>query len=396
MTTYDWIVVGGGFTGSALAYELSQKDFKVLLLEKDYSADNATVYSYGGLAYWSGTDELTRQLGKEGIELHRNLEAELGADIEFQELDLLLTVDTEDNPAEVAQNFNKFAIQPEILNPQEAGKLEPLLNSNAIAGVLKLPHGQVNAQKTALAYQQAFFRNGGKIEYEKVSDLVRHQNTVRGVTTEKNTYHAANTVICAGALTHSLLKKTGISVPTYFTHSQVIKTIPIELKLNSIVMPAIQKRFALEDLGRNLEKSAWEHPDNEIVESILDAGAVQLNDGSLFLGQISAIATNPHYIPDTERSQRQIRQSIARILPALANIPGTCHHCSVAFSKSGIASVGNLKNIEGIYLFSGFTSTIVFAPPLAKHFARWVSGEQSVMEKLNLSHLNAIAIKEQE
>ena len=384
MTTYDWIVIGGGFTGSALAYELSNKNFKVLLLEKDTQADNATVYSYGGLAYWSGTTPLTRQLGQEGIELHRHLEAELDADTEFRELDLLLTVDADNNPVRVAKNFERFAIQPEILNVREACQIEPLLNRDAIAGVLKLPHGQVNAPKMTLAYQQALIRNGGVIEYEKVTNFVRQQDEVQGVITTQNTYHAANTVVCAGGLTHSLLKTAGIANRTYFTHAQVIKTDPLDLQLNSIVMPAVQKRFALEATEKALEESVWEHPNNEIVKSILDTGVAQLNNGSLFLGQVSAIVTNPHYTPDAAEAEAQIRQSIARILPDLADIPGTCHHCLVAFNSDSIATIGNLKNLTGIYLFSGFTSTIVFAPPLARHFAAWVSGEDNpIIEQLN-------------
>ena len=386
MTTYDWIVVGGGFTGSALAYELS-KNFKVLLLEKDVRADNATVYSYGGLAYWSGTTSLTRQLGREGIELHRNLEAELDADTEFRELDLLLTIDIDDNPVTVAKDFERFAIQPEILNVSEACQIELLLNRDAIAGVLKLPHGQVNAQKMTLAYQQALVRNGGKIEYEEVTNFVRQQDEIRGVVTLHNTYHAANTVVCAGGLTHSLLKKAGIANQTYFTHADVIKTEPVDLQLNSIVMPARQKRFALEAIGKTLEELAWDNPDNIVKKSILDPGVAQLKDGSLFLGQISAIATNPHYTPDIVTAQTQIRQAIAPILPDLAHISGTCYHCLVAFSDNGIATIGNL-NLKGLYVFSGFTSTIVYAPPLARHFAAWVSGEDNpILQQLNLTNI---------
>lgn len=386
MTTYDWIVIGGGITGSALAYELSQKSLKVLLLEKDYQAHNATVYSYGGLPYWSGTTPLTRQLGQQGIELYRNLSAELAGDIAFQELDLLLTVESQDNPVEIARNFQQFAIQPEILNSQEACQLEPLLNHNAIAGILKLPYGQVNAQKTALAYQQALLRNGGIIEYEQVTDFVRHQEEIQGVVTAKNTYHSANTVVCAGGLTHFLLKAAGIKSKTYFTHAQVIKTAPVEeLKLNVIVMPAVQHRFALEATAKQLEQqSAWDDPQNKIRKSILDAGAVQLCDDSFYLGQISAIVTNPYYTLDSAIAEQQIRQQIAQILPSLAQIPGTCHHCLVAFNTESIATIGNLKNFRGIYLFSGFTSTMIFAPVLARHFANWVSGaENSIIEQIN-------------
>ena len=384
MIVYDWIVVGGGITGSALAYELSKKNFKVLLLEKNLQADNATVYSYGGLAYWSGTTPLTRQLGREGIELQRHLAEELAADTEFRELNLLLTVDTANDPTTIATNFKQFAIQPEILNNREACKLEPLLNSNAISGVLKLPHGQINAQKTTIAYQQALLRREGVIKYEEVTDFVRDRDKIEGVITADRTYYAANTVVCAGGLTHSLLKTAGIKTKTYFTHSLVIKTVPTEIELNNIVMPAIQKRFALEATAKNLETELlWENPNSKIIQSILDTGAVQMQDRSLLLGQISAIVTDPNFTFDKAIAESEIRQSIASILPSLATISGTCHHCLVAFNTEKIAIIGNVKSLTGIYLFSGFTSTIVFAPPLARRFANWVSGEKdSIIEQL--------------
>ncbi len=61
LKTYDWIVVGGGITGAALSYELAKKSFCVVLLEQHSTLQGATRYSYGGLAYWSGTTALTRQ-----------------------------------------------------------------------------------------------------------------------------------------------------------------------------------------------------------------------------------------------------------------------------------------------------------------------------------------------
>ncbi|NJL84699.1 MAG: FAD-binding oxidoreductase, partial [Chloroflexaceae bacterium] len=93
MAAYDWIVIGGGFTGAALGYELAKQGLEVLLLEGDRGLDNATRYSYGGLAYWSGREPLERQLCAEGIAIHRQLAQELDADTEFRELSLLLTVE---------------------------------------------------------------------------------------------------------------------------------------------------------------------------------------------------------------------------------------------------------------------------------------------------------------
>ncbi|MGK7892570.1 MAG: NAD(P)/FAD-dependent oxidoreductase [Xenococcus sp. (in: cyanobacteria)] len=370
MKNYDWIVIGAGITGSALAYELSKQKFSVLLLEKDAIPRNATLYSYGGLAYWSGKTDLTRQLAKEGIELHRHLAEELAGDTEFRELDLLLTIAKFDDPDKITRNYQHFAIAPQLLNVQEACELEPLLNPDAIAGALRLPHAHIHPQNTTQAYQAAFLGNGGVIQYESVIDLIRQENNIQGVKTKQNSYYSAHTVVCAGGLTRSLLQERGIPTKTYFTHALLIKTPPVDLELKTIVMPAVQQRFALEATASDkIAGSAWERSKPEVIQSILDPGVVQFRDRSLCLGQISAIATDPKTDFNLELAESQIRQQLATILPKISEVPGTCHHCLVAFSDSAIANVGAVESLRGLYLFTGFTSPLVFAPAIARRFA---------------------------
>ena len=385
MTIYDWIVIGAGITGASLAYELSQQDFKVLLLEKDAIPDNSTFYSYGGLAYWSGIDELTRTLGREGIELHRHLSEELDAQTEFRELDLVLTIDRQDDPEAIAQNYADFAIAPELLNVSDACILEPLLNPNAISGALKLPHGHIHPQKTTTAYLQAFERNGGTIVYEQVKDLLRKGEDTVGVITNSNRYYSNNTVVCTGGLSRSLLQRANVDVKNYFTHAQLIMTPPVDLELATVVMPAVQQRFLLEAEAIPTE-TAWNPPYSEPVRQILDPGAVQFMDGSVCMGQISAIAYNPQAEFDPIAAEAQIREQVGEVLPLLEDLTGKCHSCLVAFNNRGIALVGNLAEDKGLYLFSGFTSTLVYAPILARRFAGWLAGKEDQI----IEHLQSI------
>ncbi|HEY9796547.1 MAG TPA: FAD-dependent oxidoreductase, partial [Leptolyngbyaceae cyanobacterium] len=172
MKIYDWIVVGGGITGAALGYELVRKGFSVLLLEQNATLQGATRYSYGGLAYWSGTSELTRVLCQEGIERYRTLSEELDIDTEFRELDLVLTIDSKDDPQAVADAYTRFAIPPTLLSIEDACELEPLLNRNAIAGVLTVRHGHIHPENTNQGYSEAFRRAGGEIQIAQVVELL--------------------------------------------------------------------------------------------------------------------------------------------------------------------------------------------------------------------------------
>lgn len=377
--TYDWIVIGGGITGSTLSYELVKKGLKVLLIEKDQVLDNATCYSYGGLAYWSGTTPATRQLCIEAKELYRNLSEELQGDVEFREIDLLLTIDPEDDPQTIAANYKECLVVPEVLTVEQACTLEPRLNPKAIAGGLKLPHGHIHPLKTNKAYQDAFCRLKGEIVIDKVVKLLRQGDRVLGVEGDHDNYYGANTVVCAGGLTRRLLREVGINLNIYFNHSQILKTPPVDFKLNALIMPSVIKRFELERETSQLERQKlWDKPRDEGVSKILDAGVIQFNDGSLIIGQITEIITNPEAAINVAECEKLLRQEIGKILPSLSNIPASLQTCLVAFNSDPHPLVGKVEQIEGVHLFSGFTSTLVFAPPLARHFAQAITGEEDL------------------
>jgi glycine/D-amino acid oxidase-like deaminating enzyme len=378
MKTYDWIVVGAGITGAAIAYELAKKGCKVLLLEQYATPDNATRYSYGGLAFWSGTTPLTRQLCDEGRARHRILSQELDADTELRELDLLLTISADTDPADVAASYTRFAIPPKLLSVKEACELEPLLNQEDLAGALTVKHGHIHPEKTAQAYIDAFVRAGGEMEITQVLQILQNQ-----VKTTNEIYYTANTVVCAGGLSRQLLKSSGISTKLYFTHAEMIETPPVDVQLRTLVMPANLKRFQLEaDSTKN--DQLWEQPGLELVPPILDAGAVQFRDGSFRFGQVSRAKSDPHANVNLEQSEAALRASIRKILPKLGNLPGTWHHCLVSFSSDALPLIGLIPEREGVYVFSGFSNPLVIVPPLAQRFADWVFGiEDEIITKLS-------------
>jgi glycine/D-amino acid oxidase-like deaminating enzyme len=376
MSTYDWIVVGAGITGSALSYELAKKGFQVLLLDPNPLRDSATRYSYGGLAYWSGTSELTRTLCEEGRKRYRILAEELGVNIELREVDLILTFDATDDRENIEQKYQYFTTPPEFITVQAACELEPLLNPHGISGAFTVRHGQISPEQLNTGYVEGFKRNGGTQILDRVVQIDRMQNQVVNVTTCLGHYQAENLVICAGGLSRQLLKNAGISMRIYFTHTEILETPAVDLKLRTIVMSATMERFQLEAQATQVElESLWEQPGQELAPFIVDRSAVQLFDGRMRMGQPSRAIGDVNYRVNLHESERLIRQEIAKILPAVANLPATCHHCLVAFSADGLPLIGAVADYDKIHIFSGFGNPLVFIPPLAKRFADSIAGQ---------------------
>ncbi|TBR57456.1 FAD-dependent oxidoreductase [Westiellopsis prolifica IICB1] len=374
MKTYDWIVIGAGFTGASLAYELVKVGFSVLLLEQDATLHNATRYSYGGLAFWSGTTPLMRQLCDQGIARHRILSTELDGDTEFRELDLLLTIATNTDPEVAAAFYADFAIPPKLLSVDEALEMEPLLNKEAIAAALTVKHGHINPEKTTQAYIEAFLRTGGEMEICQVQNFTSNHAS-QTIKTSTKTYHSANIVVCAGGLSRQLLKASGIPIKLYFTHAEMIQTPPVEVQLSTLIMPANLQRFQLEAESTKVDE-LWNEPGHELLAPILDTGAIQFQNGSIRLGQISRVLSDPYVEIDRKTSESWLRRSIGEILPALSNLPGTWHHCLVAFSRDRLPVIGSIPGCHGVYVFAGFSNPLAIVPPLAQRFANYLTGKE--------------------
>jgi glycine/D-amino acid oxidase-like deaminating enzyme len=371
METFDWIVIGAGITGAALGYELAQQGCSVLLVERHEHLRGATRYSYGGIAYWAGNTDLTRQICAESLAIHANLSAELEADTQFRRMNLLLTIAPDQDIDAIVATFNQFTHQPQRLTPKSAQHIEPLLNPEAIAAALLMPHAQIEPQRTAQAYRAAMERLGGKTLIAEVINVQPGK-----ITTTEGDFSPSQIAICAGALTRQLLQQLEINLPQYFSYAESIETDPTDVKLRTIVMPAITQRFELEAAaGQADQAELWDQPDQEMVPAILDAGALQFQDGHIRMGQISRTLSDWNAAIDPLASTALMRQQIGQILPAIAELPGSWCCCKVAFSRDHLPIVGELPGQPGVHLFSGFSNPMALVPGIARRYAIAVNGQ---------------------
>jgi glycine/D-amino acid oxidase-like deaminating enzyme len=379
MPTFDWIVVGNGLTGAALSYELARQGVSVLLLEKSLSPQSATRYSYAGVPFWSGSSEVLRQLCHDSVDRYAALPNETGISPEFRELDLVLTVEPEHDPHVLAERYAGVEIPPVPISAQEAVELEPQLNPTAIAGALTVRHGHVNPIALVKAYNHGLQSLGGQIIMAPVTGLVRMGDLITGVTTPTQAYAASQVAIAAGGLTRELLKTARIHVPVYFTYAEMVATPPLDIQLRAMIMPADLTRSAIEsEATSEASESLWDDiAGHEIRPPMLDTGCVQFLDRTLHIGQISRINTSLDPTFDRAASEHKIRRGITALMPALADVPGQWQACRVAFSQDNLPLAGPVPGVDGVALFSGFTSPFSLVPAAAVQFAHWAIGKSS-------------------
>jgi len=377
MKQYDWILVGAGIVGSAMGYELAKAGFSVLLLDQSDHPPNATRFSYGGIAYWSGDTDLTQQLCQESEALYPHLAEVLGDDIQFRELDMLLMVDRDRDPKAIAAHYEHCRIPPQLIDAATAAELEPLLNQEAIAAAFHIRHGSVRPEALALAYQQGMVQAGGAIQIAPVQGVQREGDRITGVITPQETFRGGQVMICAGGMSRAVLRQAGIHIPVYYTRAELLETPCLEsVRLQTIVMPAELRRMPLEAEATQPEYEAlWDELGHEPVPPIVDAGAIQFQDGCVRIGQVSRVLTDPQPQVDAAASEALLRDRIGSLLPSLKAVPATWAACLVAFSGDRLPLLGAIPGTAGLYVCSGFNGPFLLAPPLARRFAKAQQGD---------------------
>jgi len=225
------IVIGGGITGCATAWELAKRGVQVTLLERDQIHAMGSGWTLAGVRQ-SGRHSAELPLAREAIRRWETLADELEADLEYrQHGNLRLAL----NEAEVAtikrvvEDGNAAGVPMQYLEPDAAREIAPEI-AESIAGASFCPtDGHANNLKTVQAYAHAAQRHGVRfVTGVEVLHLATSGGSVTGVVTTNGTYSADVVVVAAGIYTPRLLAPLGLPLPIEIVHCPVAQTVPSE------------------------------------------------------------------------------------------------------------------------------------------------------------------------
>jgi glycerol-3-phosphate dehydrogenase len=214
------LIVGGGGTGGALAHDLALRGVRVTLVERGEFTSGTTGRHHGLLHSGARYAVNDHESAVECIDENRILRAI--APGSFEENDgLFVAIDDEDMAylPGFLDGCEASGIPAEQLTPQQALRLEPMLNPGLKAAV-RVPDATMDAMRMPLRFFATAKSNGATLlNYMEVTGLLVHDGVVSGaavhdhVTGRDTEIHADLTVNATGPWSERVASLAGADVP---------------------------------------------------------------------------------------------------------------------------------------------------------------------------------------
>ncbi len=228
----DVVIIGGGIVGCSVAYHLTKRGCRdVVLLERRQLTCGTTWHAAGLVGQLRATHNLTR-LAHYTAGLYATLEAETGQATGFHQRGSLALATNAERFEELRRGASMarcFGLEVEVLTAPEATRLWPLMDAHDVVGGVFLPKdGQTNPIDTAQALAKGARAGGARIFENVRASRIRTENgEVDRVVTSQGEIRATHVVNCAGMWARDIGGSTDVTIPLHAAEHFYIVTEPI-------------------------------------------------------------------------------------------------------------------------------------------------------------------------
>jgi len=227
------VIVGGGIIGCSLAYHLTLRGCRdVVLLERKQLTCGTTWHAAGLVGQLRATYNLTR-LAQYTTNLYASLEQETGQATGFRQTGSVAIATHQARFEELKRGASMakcFGLEVQTLTPSEIASMWPGVTVSDVVGGVYLPKdGRTNPIDTTQALAKGAKSRGARIfENCAAQEILVENGKAVGVRTEFGTIRADMVVNCAGMWAHELGAKAGTTVPLHAAEHFYIVTEPME------------------------------------------------------------------------------------------------------------------------------------------------------------------------
>lgn len=355
------VIIGGGAIGCSVAYALSRKGERdVLLLEKRQLTEGCTWHAAGLVGQLRGKRNLTR-LMQASVAVFDRLAAETGNAIQWRKVGSLRLASSPDRWSEIRRSMTQaksFGVACDALSAAEARAKFPFITTDGVEGAVYIAgDGYVDPYGLTQAYAKAARAGGVRIEEGiTVTGIVTDGRRATAVVTDHGTIGCDILVNCAGLWAKRVGEMAGVAIAVGVVEHQYFlteKTLKLPENLTTLRDP--DKNFYLKPDTGSFAIGGWEDGTKGCWRGLppLDFGRELFEANYDRLALFATLA--------------------AERLPVL-NDTGiqTVINGPIPVSADGEPIMGKAPELDNLYLACGFTAGIAASGGAGEALANWI------------------------
>jgi dimethylglycine oxidase len=343
----DVVIIGGGITGTSLAYHLSQLGCTdVVLVDQGplWETGGSTSHAPGLVFQLSSSRTMTR-LAQDTVALLGTLEHDgLPCFHPVGGLELATTAERHDELLRRHGRAQSFGVPSAMLTPGDAAALVPSLDPAAIISALHTPSdGVAKALRSVAAMTSAAGARGLRAYgHCEVTGFDIQRGRVRAVHTTRGTIACGEAAICTGVWGPKVAALAGLTLPLMPVEHQYAHTAPIPH------LAADAAREIVEPMVRHQDSAMYwrQHGDHYGIGNYRHEPLLVEPEAIRPPG----IDGHPATLPFTAEHFDEAHAEAGRLVPALADVPiADSFNGLMAFPPDGLPLLG-ASRVRGLWL----------------------------------------------
>lgn len=345
----DVVIVGGGIVGASTAYFLSQKGCRVTVVEAGDIAAGASGSCDRAIMIQSKNPGLMLKMALAGVQIYKDLEEKLGAEIEFSNSGGMILIEN-DAEMEVMEKIvsrqQEAGIDVRLIDRNEALHRQPLASPHILGSTYWDGDSEVNPMLVCLNMARAARALGAGFRLNtRVTGFLTETGRVAGVQTGAGDIRAGTVLIAAGAWTPALGQMLGVEIPIVPRRGQILVSEPLPPSIRGNVLSGSYIASKHHPELANNESST---------EKKLGIGLslTQTKNGNLLIGGSREFAGYDR--STTVEAVRAIAENAARLFPVLKNLRIIRTFAGLRpYTPDGLPILGPVQDRPGLFISAG-------------------------------------------
>jgi sarcosine oxidase, subunit beta len=228
------VIVGGGVIGTSIAFHLSERGYRdVLVVERGLAGEGATARATGGIRH-QFSSRVNIELVQRSVPFWLDFEERTGAPLDFRQHGYLFLISDPGTLAVFERNAalqRSLGVDVEVLDPEQTADLFPgIRTADLLGATYTASDGSASPTDAVAGFLRGARQRGVEVRQrtEFLGLLTGRDGTVRGVRTSAGPIEAELVVLAPGPQARAVGELCGVDLPVSPHPRQAFATAPLD------------------------------------------------------------------------------------------------------------------------------------------------------------------------